>query len=99
MAFDTSAQSNPGFTARVLNFLRERTIINHGAAQRFESADRRQHFCSKQDAAAGSDSQPAFRIVSAGKRIDEFEEEDERGNQPSLPEVTGAQRGHNRDEV
>src|ERR1700724_177291 len=99
ITLDTSAQANPGLPARILNFLRERTIINHGAADRFESADRRQHLCSKQDAPAGSNSQPALRIVSAIKRIDELEEKDERGNQPSLTEVIGPQRGHNRDEI
>src|ERR1700722_13402075 len=99
MTFDTSAQSNPGLPARILNFLRERTIINHGAADRFESADRRQHLCSKQEAPAGSNSQPDLRIVSAIIRVDELEGKDEGVKQPSLAEVIGPPRGHNRDEI
>src|SRR5207244_10896620 len=99
MTFDTPAQPNPGFATEALYFLREGKIINHGATHGLESADRHQHFCSEQDAAAGSNAQPALRIVSARKWINELEEEDERGNQPSLPEVIGAQGSHNRDEA
>src|SRR5260221_9345212 len=99
MTFDASAQSNPGSTTRLLHFLCERTIIDHGAPQRFESSDRHQHFCSKQYAAAGGDAEPALPIVSARKRIDELEEKDERWSQPFFPEMIGPQRGHNGNEI
>ena len=99
MTFDASAQSNPGSTTGFLHFLRERTIIDHGAPQGFESSDRDQHFCSKQYAATGSDAEPALRIVSARKRIHELKEKDERWSQPFFPKLIGPQRGHNGDEI
>src|SRR5260221_3511687 len=99
MTCDASAQSNPGSTTRLLHFLCERTIIDHGAPQRFESSDRHQHFCSKQYAATGGDAEPALRIVSARKRIHELKEKDERWSQPFFPKLIGPQRGHNGDEI
>src|SRR5260221_12919273 len=99
MTFDASAQSNPGRRTRRLHFLCERTMIDHGAPQRFESSDRHQHFCSKQYAAPGGDPEPALRIVSARKRIHELKEKDERWSQQFFPKLIGPQRGHNGDEI